>query len=316
MYTVVRRMLLWMARSPQWQRVILALPPARRVARRFVAGERLEDALAVIRMLNLQGMHATLDYLGENVTSEAVARSAADAYVDALMAIHREGLHSGVSVKLTHLGLDLDEAIAYENLHRIVACAAEVGRFVRIDMESSAYVGRTLALYRRIRETFDNVGVVVQSYLYRTPRDVASLIEAGIADVRLVKGAYDEPPSLAWQERRQIREAFYALLRQLWEPAARAKGSRVAVASHDDAIIHYTCTTARRVGIAPDAFEFQFLYGVRRERARALVAAGYRMRVYVPYGTHWYPYFMRRLAERPANLAFFLRAVAMTAQEG
>ena len=287
---------------------MLALPPAQRVARRFVAGERLEDAIAVIRSLNAQGMRATLDYLGENVLSETAARAAADAYVDALTAIHQEGLQSGVSVKLTHLGLDLGEDVAYENVRRVVARAAEVGRFVRIDMESSAYVDRTLAIYRRLRREFSNVGAVVQAYLYRTPEDVAALVQEGIADLRLVKGAYDEPPTLAWQDRQRIREAFFALIRQLWEPAARARGSRIAVASHDEAIINYTCTTAQRMGIPPDAFEFQFLYGVRRERARSLVTAGYRMRIYVPYGTHWYPYFMRRLAERPANLIFFLRA--------
>lgn len=309
MYSVVRKTLLLLARSPQMQQFVQTFPPARRVARRFVAGEDLEDALAVIRRLNTQGMIATLDHLGENVDSPDAAASAAQAYVDALEALHAHGLRSGVSVKLTHLGLDLGEEIAYANLRRIVAKAAEVNRFVRIDMESSAYVDRTLALYRRIRQEFPNVGTVVQAYLYRTPRDVAALIAEGLADLRLVKGAYDEPPTVALQDRRRIREAFFALLRQMWAPEARARGSRVAVASHDESILRYACALAQREGISPNTFEFQFLYGVRRDRARSLVKAGYRMRVYVPYGTHWYPYFMRRLAERPANLLFFLHAL-------
>lgn len=306
---IVRRMLLAMSRNPRMQERIVAFPPSRRVARRFIAGETLDDALAVIRRLNARGLVATLDHLGENVTTVDDARAAADAYLEALDALHRHNLRSGVSVKLTHLGLDLDEDVAYENLCRIAEKAAKVGRFVRIDMESSAYVDRTLALYRRIRQEFDNVGAVVQAYLHRTPEDVRQLIELGIADLRVVKGAYDEPPDIALQNRTRIRKAFSALLRQLWAPEARAKGSVVAVASHDEALIRYACTLAARQGVGKDEFEFQFLYGVRRDRADSLVAEGYRMRLYVPYGSQWYPYFMRRLAERPANLFFFLRAL-------
>ncbi len=309
MYNVVRRFLLAMSRDPRMQERIVAFPPSRRVARRFVAGETLDDALAVIRTLNKQGMKATLDHLGENVVTVEDARIAANAYLEALEAIDQEGLQSGVSVKLTHLGLDLGDEVAYENVRRIVEKAAQVGRFVRIDMESSGYVDRTLALYRRLRQEFDNVGTVVQAYLYRTPGDVSHLIEEGIADLRLVKGAYDEPSDIAIQGRQRIREAFFALLRQMWTPEARARGSVVAIASHDEAVIRYACTLASRVGVGKDEFEFQFLYGIRRDRAEQLVAEGYRMRLYVPYGSQWYPYFMRRLAERPANLFFFLRAL-------
>ncbi len=309
MYNVVRKVLLAMSRDPHMQKRIVAFPVSRKVARRFVAGEHLDDALAVIRELNQRGMTATLDHLGENVTNPEEAQSAADAYVDALDAIGKENLQSGVSVKLTHLGLDLDHDLAYENLSRIVDKAAEVGRFVRIDMESSNYVDITLDMYRRIRQTYNNVGTVVQSYLRRTPSDVAQLIEEGIADLRLVKGAYDEPETIAYKDRQRIREAFIALIRQMWEPEARAKGSRVAVGSHDEAIIQYACSLASRMNVPRDEFEFQFLYGIRRDRAAQLVAEGYRMRLYVPYGSQWYPYFMRRLAERPANLLFFLRAL-------
>lgn len=309
MYSVVRRLLLALSRNPRMQERIVAFPLSRRVARRFVAGEHLDEALDVIRRLNDQGMHATLDHLGENVVTVEDARAAASAYATALEAIHREGLQSGVSVKLTHLGLDLGNEVAYENLRRVVEKAAEVGRFVRIDMESSAYVQRTLDLYERIRQDFDNVGTVVQAYLYRTPEDVRRLIEEGIADLRLVKGAYDEPPSVALQDRRRIREAFLSLLRQMWAPEARARGARAAIASHDEAIIRYACTLAARQRVSQEEFEFQFLYGIRRDRAEKLVAEGYRMRIYVPYGSQWYPYFMRRLAERPANLFFFLRAL-------
>ncbi len=309
MYSVVRRLLLALSRSARAQSFVLHFPPARRVARRFVAGETLEDALEVIARLNAQGMAATLDHLGENVTTPEEAEEAAQAYVDALEAIHARGLDSGVSVKLTHLGLDLGEDVAYENLRRIVAKAAEVERFVRIDMESSAYTDITLALYRRLRREFDNVGTVVQAYLYRTPQDVAQLIEEGIANLRLVKGAYDEPPSIAIQQRERIREAFFALLRQMWAPEARARGSFAAIGSHDEAIIQYAIALARRLDLSPGEYEFQFLYGIRRDRAETLVRDGYRMRIYVPFGSQWYPYFMRRLAERPANLLFFLRAL-------
>ncbi len=309
MYNVVRRMLLAMARNPRMQERIVAFPPSRRVARRFVAGETLDDAIAVIRALNQRGMKATLDHLGENVLTVEDAREAADAYLEALDAIHQEGLQSGVSVKLTHLGLDLGDEVAYENVRRIVAKAADVGRFVRIDMESSAYVDRTLTLYRRLRRDFDRVGAVVQAYLHRTPEDVRQLIDEGIADLRLVKGAYDEPPNIALHDRQRIREAMFALLRQMWAPEARAKGSVAAVASHDEAVIRYACTLAARLGVTQEDFEFQFLYGIRRDRAESLVAEGYRMRIYVPFGSQWYPYFMRRLAERPANLFFFLRAL-------
>lgn len=309
MYAVVRKLLLLLAHSPWWQHVITSFGPARRMARRFVAGEHLEEALVVIRGLNAAGMRGTLDHLGENVDNPEAAADAAAAYEEALEALAREGLQSGVSVKLTHLGLDLGDEIAYQNVRRIVEKAAELGRFVRIDMESAAYVDRTLAIYRRLRQEFTNVGAVVQAYLYRTPQDVEALIREGIADLRLVKGAYNEPPTIALQDRRQIREAFFHLLREMWRPEARERHSRAAIASHDEAVIRYACTLARRLNVPPAEFEFQFLYGVRWARAQALVAEGYRMRLYVPYGTHWYPYFMRRLAERPANLLFFLRAL-------
>ncbi len=309
MYSVVRKAFLALSRNPRIQPLIVSFPPSRRVARRFVAGERLEDAVAVVRALNARGMTATLDHLGENVTNPEEARLAADAYLDALEAIRSHDLQAGVSVKLTHLGLDLGDEVAYENVRRIVERAAEVGRFVRIDMESSAYVDRTLAIYRRLREEFSNVGTVVQSYLFRTEEDVRQLIDEGIADLRLVKGAYDEPSDIAYQDRQRIREAFFALLRLMWTPDARTKGSRVAIGSHDEAVIRYACTLAERMGVPREEYEFQFLYGIRRDRAESLVAEGYRMRIYVPYGSQWYPYFMRRLAERPANLFFFLRAL-------
>ncbi len=309
MYNVVRKALLALSRNAHMQSTLVRFPPSRRVARRFVAGETLDDAVEVIRTLNANGMKATLDHLGENVTTPDEAREAAEAYVRALEAIGQAELGSGVSVKLTHLGLDLAQDLAYENLRRIAAKAREVGRFVRIDMESSAYTDITLEMYRRVRREFDNVGAVVQAYLYRTPDDVARLIEEGIANLRLVKGAYDEPAHIALQERDRIREAYFALLRQMWAPEARARGSRVAVASHDEAVISYALALAQRQGLTPDDYEIQFLYGIRRDRATELVQAGYHMRIYVPFGSQWYPYFMRRLAERPANLLFFLRAL-------
>jgi proline dehydrogenase len=276
------------------------------MARRFVAGERLEEAIEAVKVLNRQDLLATLDHLGENTTSETDARDAAIEILDLLDAIEANHLRSGVSVKLTQLGLDLSPALAAENVERIVARAAEAGRFVRIDMESYEYVQPTLDLFDSLWHRHNNVGVVIQSYLYRSADDVARLVSLG-ASVRLVKGAYDEPPEVAYPDKAGTDASYLRLMEQLFSAEAQAKGVFTAIATHDTRLINWAKDHARRHGIPSNRFEFQMLYGIRSALQRQLAAEGYRVRAYVPYGRQWYPYFMRRLAERPANLFFFAR---------
>ncbi len=306
---LLRNVLLSLSRSQGLQDLIVALPVARRVSRRFVAGETLDEAIAAVQRVNALGLMATLNYLGESVTSESDAIAGRDAYLEALEAIVSAGLDSHISIKLTQLGLDLGEDFCYENVERIVAYAAERGRFVRIDMEDSSYTQRTLDLYRRLRRSYDNVGVVIQAYLYRSRADVEALIEEGIAHIRLCKGAYAEPPSIAYPARRDVDENLLRLVWMMLAPEARERGAYPAIATHDERIISRVRAYVYHHRVPVDAYEFQMLYGVRRDAQQRLADEGYRMRVYIPYGTHWYPYFMRRLAERPANLLFFLRAL-------
>lgn len=309
MASPLRHVLIALSKNPRMQDLIVSVPVSRRVARRFVAGETLDDAIAAIRAVNGQGMLATLDFLGEHVHSEAEATVNADEYIRALQAIKDADVRSGVSIKLTAMGLAVDDDFCYRNVRRIVAKAAEVGRFVRIDMEDSPVTDRTLAIYRRLRREFNNVGVVVQAYLYRTQEDVRQLMAEGIADLRLCKGAYDEPPAVAFQEKKDVDRNLVELIKLMFQGQADHPGTYPAIASHDHMIINWTKAYAYNRRIPNDRFEFQMLYGVRRELQQALASQGYRMRVYIPYGTRWYPYFMRRLAERPANLVFFLRAL-------
>jgi proline dehydrogenase len=279
------------------------------MARRFVAGETLGEAVAVVQRLNARGLMATINHLGENVDSEATASASVEAYLAALNAIAALNLKSNISVKPTHLGLDLGYELCYANLERVVAHAAAQENFVRIDMEGSAYTQSTIDLYRRLRHTYKNVGLVIQAYLYRSRADVESLIEEGIAHLRLCKGAYDEPPSIAYPDKRDVDENLFQLTRMMLHPAARARGAYPAIATHDERIIRRVRAYAYHHHIPPNAYEFQMLHGIRRELQWRLADEGYQVRVYVPYGPHWYPYLMRRLAERPANMLFFLRAL-------
>ena len=307
---MLRHVLIALSHSKTMQRMTSDFPPARKVARRFVAGEKREDALRVIAQLNKMGALVTLDYLGEHVTDKELARASVLEYKSVLAEIAGRNLQSGVSLKLSAMGLHIDPDFCYANVREIVAIAAENNRFVRIDMEESALVDITLDIYRRLRSEFDNVGTVLQAYLHRTRDDLQKLIDEGIADIRLVKGAYDEPPEIAWQKREKIRQEIIALAKMMLSPTARAHNARMALGSHDDMVYEAVIDYARAQGIDPQSWEIQFLYGIRRDELRRLLAAGMRMRVYVPYGESWYPYFMRRLAERPANLKFFLRAAA------
>jgi proline dehydrogenase len=274
---------------------------AQRLASRFVAGENLDEALQVCRGLNAEGITITLDHLGESVTSLEEASTARDVYLHALSAIQAARIEGNVSLKLTQFGLDYSYERCRENVEMLVRCAAERNMFVRVDMESSEYTERTLRLVRELHQAHGSVGVVIQAYLYRSRADIESLCKAGIR-VRLCKGAYLEPAQVAFPKKRDVDRNYVELMQYLLD-----HGTYPAIATHDERMIAETRAYVARRGIAPDAFEFQMLYGIRRDLQRQLVAEGYRMRLYVPFGKAWYPYYMRRLAERPANLVFIVR---------
>jgi proline dehydrogenase len=271
-------------------------------ASRFVAGEDLDACVGIVRGLNERGLHANTTLLGEDVNAEAEARAVADRYVEILDRLHAEELRCNVALKLTHLGLDIDEELAHENLERLVAHAGKVGNFVRIDMEYSALVDPTLRLYRRLREAgHDNVGTVLQSYLYRTPDDLEGLLPLA-PNLRLVKGAYLEPESVAYPRKADVDAAYLRLVER-----SLAAGGYTAVATHDETMIEHALAFAEREGIPRDRFELQMLYGVRPQLQLDLAARGYKVLVAAPFGPEWFPFFTRRLAERPANLLFVAR---------
>ena len=271
-------------------------------ASRFVAGETLDECVEILRGLNERGLHANTTLLGEDVHDEAEAAAAVEAYLEILARIHAEGLRVNVALKLTHLGLDVGEALALENLRRIVGRAGELGNFVRIDMESSAAVDPTLRIYRALREEgLDAVGAVLQSYLHRTPEDLEALLPLR-PNLRLVKGAYLEPPEVAYPGKEDVDAAYVALV----ERSLRGEGY-TAIATHDERMIEHAIAFAEREGIGRDRFEIQMLYGVRPQLQADLVARGFKVLVATPFGPEWFPFFTRRLAERPANLGFVLR---------
>lgn len=270
-------------------------------ATRFVAGEQMSQAFAAVRELNTRGIQASLDLLGENVTERAEAAAARDQYVALLRGIAEADVGANISIKLTMLGLDIEPSIAEEYLTAILEAARETGNWVRIDMEGSPYTQLTLEAFYRVFETYRNVGVVIQSMLRRSADDVERLIGIG-ARVRLVKGAYKEPAPIAFPDKREVNEQYDRLADRLL-----AAGDYPAIATHDDVRIQHAIDCAARHGISADGFEFQMLYGIRERTQVALVERGYRMRVYVPYGDQWFPYFYRRLRERRENVAFVLR---------
>jgi proline dehydrogenase len=302
MLVVLRAGMLWLAGNARAEELVRRVPVTRPLVSRFVAGEDSESALATAGALHERGLRYTLDLLGENAAGEARADEAGRAYLALLDRIQAAGLPGNISIKLTMLGLDISDESAWEKLEAIVRRADELGMFVRVDMEGSDYTERTLALFRRIHDLYPKaVGIVLQSYLYRTDRDVDEMIERG-ARVRIVKGAYNEPETVAYPHKSDVDAAFRRHIERLLEA-----GNYPAIATHDEAIIGMTKGYALRMGVDRSRFEFQMLYGIRRDRQDALAAEGYNMRVYVPYGTSWYPYFMRRLAERPANVLFVAR---------
>jgi proline dehydrogenase len=273
---------------------------AKRLAGRFVAGESIEDALDVVVGLNARGITASLDLLGESVRNEDEARAAGREYLTVLDRINERKLDANVSVKLTAMGLDVDEDLCVEIMHAIVGRACEYGTFVRIDMEGRDYTERTLRIfYDRLYPAYGpHVGIVLQSYLYRTDDDVRRAIAARCR-VRLCKGAYQEPPEVAYPKKKDVDASYVRGMQALMR-----EGNFPGLATHDERIINAAKRFANAEGISTDRYEFQMLYGVRRDLQDELIAAGYRVRVYVPFGTQWYPYLMRRLAERPANVMF------------
>ena len=276
----------------------------RRVSQRFVAGMQPAEAIAACEALNREGMAVTLDSLGESVLEERAARASAEVYHELLDAIAERGLDANVSVKLTQVGMDIDPALAERIVGEMLEHAAAVNSFVRIDMEGSAYTEATLAMAERLHRRpgmQGRVGTVLQAYLYRTADDAKRLVEQGIR-IRLCKGAYKEPAEKAFPEKRDVDENYAALMMYL-----ATSGVFCGMATHDERLVNTLRGFVQQYGVAKDAFEFQMLYGIRRDLQRALVGEGYKVRVYLPFGTEWYPYFMRRLAERPANVLFLAK---------
>jgi proline dehydrogenase len=297
---MLRSTLLYLSNQPRVFRFIRGNRLARAFARRFVAGETLDDALGAVRALNQKGIRASLDELGESVTNEAEARATRDSYLRILDRVTEARLDANVSVKLTALGLDISEELCVSLMHDLLDRARRYGTFVRIDMEASNYTDVTLRLFEeRFYPSYrDHVGIVLQSYLYRTWADVERALQIQCR-VRLCKGAYKEPPTAAFPAKRDVDANYVKCMHALLE-----RGNYPGLATHDPALIGDAIAFAREKRIDPSRFEFQMLYGVRRDLQEKLVRDGWGMRVYVPFGTQWYPYLMRRLAERPANVAF------------
>jgi proline dehydrogenase len=299
---MLRGTFLWLSQRRRVFEFVKRNRLARKFASRFVAGETLDQAVPAVQELNKRDITASLDHLGESVTSRDEASGSRDAAIAILERIHATGIRANVSIKLTQMGLDLDDALAAENATRILERAREFGTFVRVDMEASGYVQRTLDLFRTaLHPTFgDLVGVVIQTMLRRTEQDIEDLLALG-ARVRLVKGAYKEPASVAYPNKRDVDAVFARCSERTLE-----RGNYPAFATHDSALIDHITEYARTKGIDQSRFEFQMLYGVRRDLQERLRQEGYNVRVYVPYGTEWYPYLMRRMAERPANVWFIV----------
>ncbi len=297
----MRILLLFLSRQKHLRHWMETSPLARRMAARFVAGDTLAGASAVSRRLNREGILVTLDHLGENTTSLDEAAAFRDTYLRVLTEIQESGIQGNISLKLTQLGLDVSGSACRENVEQLVRRAAEIGNFVRVDMESSDYTDRTLALVYELHAQYGAVGTVIQAYLYRSRKDVEELCRRRIR-VRLCKGAYLEPPSVAYRRKPEVDRSFVELMQVLLD-----SGHYPAIATHDERMIDATRDYGARRNLPRSSYEFQMLHGIRRDLQRQLVAEGYPMRLYVPFGPAWYPYFMRRLAERPANLLFLAR---------
>jgi proline dehydrogenase len=298
---MLRSTLLKLSENKKFASWVTSNGTTRRMARRFVAGETLEEAIAAARQCNDSGMMASLDYLGENISTTSDAQHSRDAYLEVFERIAHEKLHANVSCKLTQLGLDINQEFCTGLVLSIVERAASFDNFLRVDMEGSAYTQRTVDLVKRVRARNPAVGTVIQAYLYRSETDVADLLAYGCR-IRLCKGAYKEPEDVAFPRKADVDGNFIRLMQLLL-----SSGFYHAIATHDPRMIAATIRHAAAKGISKDDFEFQMLYGVRTDLQRRLVHDGYRVRIYIPFGNDWFPYFMRRLAERPANLGFLIR---------
>ena len=298
---MLRSLLLYLSERETLKRLLTQSSLGRRMAMRFIAGENLEDAVRAVRQLNAEEFDVTLDHLGESVQAAPEAERACQVYLGILDRLAAEGLRSHISIKLTQLGLAIDEDLTRRLLDALAQRAAQHHNFVRIDMESSAYTESTLRVFYQVNAPRDVLGMVIQSYLYRSAKDVEELVKQG-ARVRLVKGAYQEPPEVAFPRKADVDGNFVKLMEVLLR-----SGGYHAIGTHDPRMIAATQEFARAQGLTANQFEFQMLYGIRRQLQRDLLGQGYRVRVYVAYGKEWYAYFMRRLAERPANLFFLLR---------
>jgi proline dehydrogenase len=298
---IVRSLLIFLSRRKRLRKWMETSSLARRFSSRFVAGSNLDQALAVCRELNSEAIGVTLDVLGESVSSLSEAAGARDAYLRTLSTIHEKRIQGNVSLKLSQFGIDLSADVCRANVGQLVERAAALDGFVRVDMESSQYTDRTLDLVCDLHAKYHAVGTVIQAYLYRSKKDIEMLNGRGIR-VRLCKGAYLEAAGVAFPQKAQVDANYIELMRLLLD-----KGVYPAIATHDEKMIAATKTYAASRNISRDAFEFQMLYGIRRDLQRQLAKEGYHVRVYVPFGEAWYPYYMRRLAERPANMLFILR---------
>lgn len=298
---MLKAILLYLSRQKAIQNFMVNFGVTRRVVDRFVSGEELEDGLDAVKKVNSEGAIATLDHLGEEVSERGEAIAATEVYLDALDLIKDNGVDTNVSVKPTQVGLKIDQQFCEENFAKIIERANKHHNFVRMDMEGSDCTQETLDVFKSLRKRHDNVGIVIQSYLYRSEQDVHEVLQLG-GRIRLCKGAYKEPKEIAFPKKRQVDENFVKLMEKML-----LSGICHGIATHDEKLIEKTKEFAQKKNIPKENFEFQLLYGIRTELRHQLVRDGYNVRVYIPFGRQWYPYFMRRLAERPANLFFFLK---------
>jgi proline dehydrogenase len=314
---MLRSILIYLSQADWARQLVTRWNFAKRAASRFIAGEELDDAIDVVKTLNGKNINATLDHLGEHTSNTEKARQATQDVIEVLKRIEQEGVRSNVSIKLTQIGLAVDENLCVENLRQILDAAEKLNTFVRIDMEDSQWVEKTLKIFLAAQDqcSCENVGIVIQSYLFRSEQDVANLLETR-SRIRLCKGAYKEPEDIAFPEKSDVDANFDLIVTQLLNGSTGNSHPSIsddgkippipAIATHDDPRINYTKRELERTGLPKDSVEFQMLHGIRRDLQSSLAAEGYPVRVYVPYGSEWYPYFTRRLAERPANLWFFI----------
>jgi proline dehydrogenase len=312
---MMRSFFIYLSKASWARKIVTGWSVAWRMASRFIAGEKLDDAIRAIQVLNQKGINATLDHLGEHTDSPELAKQATQDIMEALDAIQKSGVRANVSIKLTQIGLGVDPKVCAENLTQIVSHAHELNNFIRVDMEDSPVTQITLDVMRQVRQKFDNMGIVIQAYLYRSEEDLHQLVKE-CTPVRLCKGAYKEPAAVAFPKKSDV-DANYDKCVSILIDGALAQGCPVVsedgrfppvpgIATHDERRVLFAKEYAKKVSLPKEALEFQMLHGIRRDLQERLAKEGYPVRVYVPYGTEWYPYFMRRLAERPANVWFFI----------